>query len=54
MTGTRRSTYGTMTSLPTTSRYRSSSGWTATATSASIVAGRTVAIVIQPEPSANG
>ena len=54
MTGTWRPTTGTTTSLPIASAYRGSSGFTATATSARIVAGRTVAMVIDPEPSTNG
>ncbi len=35
-------------------RYRSSSGWTATAVSPSIVSGRTVATMISPDPSVSG
>ena len=55
ITGTARSTNGTSTSRPIASRQRSSSGFTATATSARIVAGRAVAIVTPPSgSSANG
>src|SRR5437667_8087879 len=54
MTGTRRFTIGTSTCVPTSPRYRSSSGCTPTATSAMIVSGRCVAMTIPGLPSAPG
>ena len=47
-------TTGTITSLPIRCWKRSSAGCTARATSARIVAGRTVAMVMWPEPSTSG
>ena len=52
MIGILRFIKGKITCLPTQCLYRSSSGWTATAVSASIVSGRVVAITsASSEPS---
>ena len=46
MMGTARPTPGTMTRLPRSQEYRSSSGWTQTAVSPMMVSGRVVATTI--------
>lgn len=50
-TGIRRPVSGNSISVPTRWAYRSSSGWTATAVSPSIVSARVVATTIEASPS---
>lgn len=54
MMGISRWVMGNRTVFPTSGRYLSSSGCTATAVSPSMVSGRVVATTRYPEPSVNG